>query len=293
MLDPTWQDSYVEAGSHQGLDSAMSGLWDSAMNVARPNGNDLSADNPLVIEPNHSLLSVISVDAVTRYQLSDAAILTILGSAPDANSFRPPYSGTDKTIKYNVSDLDYSSLSTLTPVASAPSLATAEGWFERPWLSFHSYLDSIHPTNNMPGRNDLFAERIGEGALVLNLNYTNAQKKTLMIRFVQVGIDLYGILANDGRRIWWANGAQSQGRKMPILFVGTTLNDSNMTTAIGSKSGDYLYSGDYGPENEPPDYLHFAEDDQIFYVDGNDVFIPPYVLRGAYVGYNPPQKLGA
>jgi hypothetical protein len=282
MLDPTWQDSYVEAGSHQGLDSAIGG-WDSTKNVARPDGNDLSAGNPLVIEPNHSLLSVISVDAVTRYQLSDAAILTILGSAPEPNSFRPPYSGTDKTIKYNVSDLDYSSLSTLTPVASAPNLATAEGWFERPWLSFHYYMDCVHPVNNMPGRNDLFAERIGEGALVLNLNYTNAQKKTLMIRFVQVGIDLYGILANDGRRIWTANGAQSQGRKMPILFAGTVLNDPNMK-AIGSKSGDYLYSKGYEPADEPTDYLHFAEDDQIFSVIAQDVFSPPYTLQGCYMG---------
>ncbi len=278
MLDPV--ASLGKPGPEygaQGLDSSLAD-WNSSLNVGRPDGNDLSEGNPLVIEPNHSLVSAISGAAVGA-RLTDAAVLTILASAPEPNSFRPAYAGTDKSIKFNVSDLDYSSLGSLTPVASAPSLATAEGWFERPWPDWQQCVETgLHASNNMPGYGADVAARIGQGALVLQLNYTNAQKETLMIRFVQLGIDLYGILINNGNRVWEANGGFANGRKLPILFAGLVLDDANMK-GIGSKSGDYLYEGEYGPGNIPPDYYHFGEDDDTFYVEANDVYSQPYELK--------------
>jgi hypothetical protein len=42
---------------------------------------------------------------------------------------------------------------------------------------------------------------------------------------------------------------------------------------IGQVSGDYLYSGEYGPGNHPPDYINFGEDGQTFYVKQSDVDI--------------------
>jgi hypothetical protein len=68
------------------------------------------------------------------------------------------------------------------------------------------------------------------------------------------------------------------GRKFPILFAGTVLDDSDMKD-IGTKSGDYLYDGAYGAGNPPPDYYCFGEDDQTFYVSSDDNYSQPYTLN--------------
>jgi hypothetical protein len=255
----------------QGYDSAMAGnIWDANLNVAY----NVSETAPLVLPSGSSLVSTISVAAVvsTPPQLSSAAILTVLSSAPADGSFRPPYSGSDKSIKYNKKDLDYSLLASLAPVAGTPSLSTVEGYFERPWIDHQPGWSARyqHPAQNMPDYGREIGSIIGIGAQMLHLNFTNAQKETLMIRFVQLGIDLYGVASCGERRIWWGAAGQGTGRKWPILFAGLVLNDAGMK-AIAAKSGDYLYSGGYGPGNVPPDYFFFGEDDQTHYVTQLDV----------------------
>lgn len=50
-----------------------------------------------------------------RPQLVDGAVLTIVSSTPAAGDFRPPYCGTDKTLNWNTSDINYDKLHSLTP----------------------------------------------------------------------------------------------------------------------------------------------------------------------------------
>jgi hypothetical protein len=81
-------------GRKQGYDSAMygryvqAGDYEPSLNVARPNGWDLSRDNPLVVNPNSSLVSTISTpEAGGRTELRVAAVLTVLdGPAPEGSS---------------------------------------------------------------------------------------------------------------------------------------------------------------------------------------------------------------
>ena len=92
------------AGSNQGYDNSItaygSPLYVSSLNAARPNGNDLSASNSLILQPGSSLVSVISYDVPQGIvYLRTAAILTILQSPAVEGSFRPPYSGNDKNVK--------------------------------------------------------------------------------------------------------------------------------------------------------------------------------------------------
>jgi hypothetical protein len=54
---------------------------------------------------------------------------------------------------------------------------------------------------------------------------------------------------------------------------------------IGQKSGDYLYTGSYGAGNPPPDYIHFGEDDQTFFVTEDDIYPVPYELNHYHLGY--------
>ena len=92
-----------------GYDSAISsnGCYDSSFNAAL----DVTSDNPLTLSPGSSLVSTISIASPAGYaHLSDAAVLAALDSAPPPGSFRPAYSGSDKTIRLNVSVIKYDML---------------------------------------------------------------------------------------------------------------------------------------------------------------------------------------
>ena len=267
MINPS-----PKLGKTQGYDSAMYGRYaspgdfDPSLNVARPNGTEISNNNPLILQPGSSLVSTIStLNTNDPTVLQTAAILTVLGNTPQGGSFRPPYSGTDKTIRFNKNQLDYSLLVSLRPVPGSPSLSTVERTFERPWLDHVPNWPNrcLHPVDNMPGFGRELATEIGVGALMLHLNFMNERKETLLIRYVQLGIDLYGIVEDGGRENWINNGAHSSGRKWPILFAGLVLNDPNMKN-IGRPD-----IPDYGPSH--PEYVHFGEDDQTFYVTEADV----------------------
>lgn len=269
-------------GLRQGYDSGMygsqqmAGDYDPSLNAARPFGYAISAENNLPLIPGTSLVSTISTpDVFGETQLQAAAILTVLDSIPPEGSFRPPYSGSDKTIKFNKSQLDYSLLKSLAPVATdyMPRLAqqpsdgqgdSVERMFERPWLNHIPTWECQyhHPADNMPDYYRDMAEQAGLAALMLHLDFTDQEKETLLIRFVQMGIDNYGVIQDGGIE----NFGESSGCKWPIIFAGLLLNDADMRN-IGQMSGDYLDIGPYGAGNVPPDYIHFMEDSQTFYVD--------------------------
>ena len=259
-------------GQTQGYDSAAYGRYarpgnyDPSLNVARPNDSDLSKSNPLVLQPNSSLVSTEStLQANDSSQLKTAAVLTVLDSPAKEGSFRPPYSGTDKTIRFNKEQLDYSLLASLKPVPGTPGLAEVERYFERPWID-HVPLwlaTALFPVDNMPPYGREISTQIGEGALMLNLNFSNTRKEKLLVRYVQLGIDLYGIVQDGGEKNWTGMGGHASGRKWPILFAGLVLNDPNMKN-IGRPD-----IPDYGPSH--PEYVHFGEDDQTFYVTQADV----------------------
>ncbi len=220
------------------------------MNVAL----GVSVLNPLAIKPGSVLVSSISIDAAGAWpQLDVAAILTVVSAAPPAGSFRPAFIG-DHKVKFNKSQLDYSKLRSLTPSANAPSLGEMENRFQRPWLDYINGWSSgrMFPKQNMPRYGRGIATLVGEGALMLNCNFTNAQKEKLLINFVQVGIDYHGTLSNHNSIIWVPEGGISQGRKFPILFAGILLGDPAMSN-IGS----------FGRPGWSP---FFQEDSQTFYV---------------------------
>lgn len=268
-------------GVVQGYDSAMYGQYvqpedyDANLNVARPNGRDLSTSNPLILQSHSSLVSTISFkEPGLRPQIKTSAILTILPAPAPAGSFRPPYSGGDKTIRFNIDQLDYSLLMNLKPVPGVPLLGSIEQYFKRPWIDHVPNWRSVylHPQENMPAYGREMATEVGIGALMLHLDFTDQQKEVLLTRFVQLGIDLYGILQDGGRENWKNAGGHASGRKYPILFAGLLLGDPDLVN-VGKKSGDYLYSEVYGPGNAPEDYIYFGEDDQTFYVSQADVDI--------------------
>ncbi len=285
MINPSPADKTKKYGHNvaQGYDSDMNqwhpnpklgrrypkgSAYKNALNVAL----NVSKSKPLIVLPGSSLVSSISLPGGGRPQLKTAAILTVLEKPAPAGAFRPPYCGLDKTIRFNKDDLKYDLLKKLKKVASTPAMSTIERNFERPWIDHvPDWLGRYsHPADNMPDYGREIASQIGEAGLMLNLEFTDKQKETLLVRFVQLGIDLNGIIQAGGKNSWRPAGGHTQGRKWPILFAGYMLDDQAMKN-IGKKSGDYAYrDGDRLPKL-PADYIQFNEDGQTFYVSRKDV----------------------
>ncbi len=233
---------------------------------------------PFVLKPGESLVSTISSPEIDPPSYSEnnpiwlraAGVLTCLAQAPPADSFRPPYCGRDKPM-YLKAALRKNLLPSLEPVGLRPSLAEIERKFERPWLDHKIGWScrSMHPYENMVDYGGRISTDIGEGALMLLLDENIVgSKEKLLIRYVQLGIDLYGIASNGGS--WPSDGGHASGRKFPILFAGLMLNEPRM-----------LHS-------EPS--VRFGEDDQTFYVTRDDLEIIHHDQSGnprADQGYSP------
>jgi hypothetical protein len=257
-------------GRDNGWDSRIKyGQYSSALNVA----NNL----PRTVQPGSSVVSCISLVAHAtgdNPQMETLAVLTVLGSSAPAGSFRPPYQGSDKSLKWNASQLNFGVLRQLAPVAGTPSLAVVEGYFERPWMEkettwvgryFHPQLN--HPFQNRTGVGTYgreMAHTAADGLLSLQLNYTEAQKRKLAIRMVQAGLDIYGA-ARLGAS-WLGDGGHNQGRKMVLLLAGMMLGDA-----------DILRYGDGSK------LKIFQEDSQTFYVTAADVARSHVGINGAAV----------
>jgi hypothetical protein len=233
-------------------------LLNAALNV--------SAASPLVVKANNSLVSTISKAAPnTRPQLKTAAILTVLDQAPPAGSFRPPYSGENKRIRFNESQLDYSMLARLPRLPSTPGMASVRQQFRRPWID-HVPLwigRYLHPVDNMPDYGREIGNAVSTASLMLNSDFTDAEKRDLLVSFVQLGIDFYGIAQDGGKDNWPPSAGHMNGRKWPILFAGIVLGDPDMGSVGFDKS------------------IQFGEDGQTFYVEETS----PGVYNNGFGGY--------
>jgi hypothetical protein len=252
-----------QIGKMQGYDSATYGgrpAYDANLNVAR----GVSSTKPLTLAAGSSLVSTISnPTAGALPQIKTAAVLTVVASAPAAGSFRPPYVGTDKTIRWNKSKLNYSLLRSLPKVANTPDLAHVEAKFARPWLEQFTSWEAryLHPSDNQPDYGRDMANNLAEGLLSLHLNYTNAQKERLLVRLVQYGLDVYGAIQAGAR--FGEDGGHNHGRKMPMLLAGMMLGDSNIIARANARN-----------------HFIFQEDRQTWYVTTADVGRTLYTADG-------------
>ncbi len=237
--------------------------------------------SPLSLTAGSSLISTISwVDSNppasgSFSQLRTAAVLTVLDTEPAADAFRPPYTGTDKTIRHREADLDYTTLASLTPASGMPNLSTIAAGFQRVWLDHCAGWTSrfLHPIENMPDYGRDFTSLYGTGALMLHLDLPDSQKRDLLVRLVQIGIDFFANV--EAGATWSGVGGQCSGRKFPILLAGAVLHHAPML-AIGTTHP----SGYYG-EGHASNASVFGEDCQTFYVQQTS----PGVYNWGYGGY--------
>lgn len=255
--------------SQHGYDGA-SGGYNADLNV----GKNISAQTPLVLTGNASLVSTISnlLPFVNHLSYVKAAsVLTCLSAAPPSGSFRPGISAITKTL-HNESSINHSLLKNLSCPIAKPNIAAYAGYFRMVWLTHNQDYQGReqHPSDGIP-ENYYYTPYMSTAGLMLHLDYTEEEKHDLLINFIQLGIDIYSFI-EGGAHGWVPNGGHASGRKWPILFAGIILDYAPMKN-IGQKSGDYLYSNGHGQGNWPSDYISFGEDGQTFYVAQSDVNI--------------------
>ena len=285
------------ADSKQGYDNRIDS-YDEKLNAGLRGGHAVSPDHPLSLQPNSSLVSMVSwlyrseEDAepgtprfnggtkAPRPVTRSASVLTVLSQAPPEGSFRPPYCGKDKTVKFNVKNLDLTKLQNLNPVDGAPSPDQLVKDLGRPWIDhvFQFLGAMVHPSENMPQYGREIAATVCDAALVLNLDFSKLHSETtkekLLVPFVQLGIDLTGIADEGGG--WPANGGHHIGRKLPILIAGMVLNDDHMknvgkwetrfqedeqTFIVSQAEVDITHSGKWNPDKRAADKEPYTRED--------------------------------
>ena len=272
---PGEDGSMVNPGtdSHQGYSPQVDlKTYQVDLNASLVGGKPISAGNPLILKTDSSLISMVNWLYKSEKETEpgtpgfscgfacpttrSGAVLTVVSQAPPVGSFRPPYCGNDKTVKFNVKQLDLSKLKNLEPVKDTPDPVELAKQMERPWIDhWNSWAGCFfHPSENMPHYGREIAKTTSLIALILQLDFSklpgNPTKDKLAMELVQFGIDCTGFADIGGG--WPHDGGHMFGRKLPIMFAGTLLNDKHMKDA-----GHWT--------------TRFQEDEQTFYVTQKEV----------------------
>ncbi|WP_075341495.1 hypothetical protein [Tenacibaculum agarivorans] len=198
----------------------------------------------LIVKSGSSIVKSISTESNRgRPIIQHAVVVTVLDKAPPKGAFRPPYTGSDKSIIATVNDLNYDVLGKHPKLGNEPDILDVQENYERVWLEHCTewVQRDIHPKSNMPTYGRDIAKKSGEGLITLQLDYSDKEKELLLIRMVQYGLDIYGVAKNGGE--WYNNGGHNLGRKMPLLLAAKVLNNTDML-AYADKEKHFIFQDD-------------------------------------------------
>jgi hypothetical protein len=218
---------------------------------------------PMTMKPGDSLVSTISMpkNLVLHAQLRNkiergvgdsspirtAAILTCVGEPQPTDAFRPAFCDRQQKI-YLAQNLKRELLPRAVVTPSIPKLQRYIRFTQRPWVGT-CFFGFEEPVENMPQYGLEYGRVVGISALLLCTNLKPQQKEPLLVNFVQVGIDLGGIV-RAGHSGWTGWGGHGSGRKLPIVFAGLLLGDDELANISKSFPG-----------------VSFGEDEQTAYGD--------------------------
>ncbi|HZL38377.1 MAG TPA: hypothetical protein VFC78_23895 [Tepidisphaeraceae bacterium] len=196
---------------------------------------------PVTLKPGDSLVSTISMpkglvlDAQLRNKIErgvedsspirTAAVLTCLAKPPPADAFRPSFCDPRHRI-YLARDLKRDRLPKAAATRSLPNIALYERFTQRPWVGT-CFFGFEEPVENMPQYGLEYGRVAGICALILCTDLKAEQKERLLINYVQIGIDLGGMI-RQGHPGWSGWGGHGSGRKLPIVFAGLLLGDGQL-----------------------------------------------------------------
>jgi hypothetical protein len=196
---------------------------------------------PVAMKPGDSLVSTISMpkDLVLHAQLRNkiergvddsspirtAAVLTCVGVPQPADAFRPAFCDRQQKV-YLARDLKRELLPAAAATKSVPKVEQYLRFTQRPWVGT-CFFGFEEPVENMPQYGLEYGRVVGISALLLCANLKPEQKEQLLVNYVQVGIDLGGMV-RAGHPGWTAWGGHGSGRKLPIVFAGLLLGDEQL-----------------------------------------------------------------
>ncbi len=260
-------------GGSQGYSSA--GLnYNASLNVGSSFPISLSPGDRLVTTTKYPYYGVFNptTNEKNYTAVQEAAILTVVASAPAAGSFRPGLCDLDNVV-YNVSSINWGLLKSVAPAVGSPTLSEMTNLASRPWIDHQigQAGRSIHPNYNMRDYGGELATDIGHMALIVNSNtYTQSQKTPIVIGLIQMGLDFYSNVKRN-HNFYSPVPVQILGRKFPIMFAGNLLNIAEIK-AIWPKTGVYLFTGNGAAWGTyPTDAYKFSEDATFYYVRSQDV----------------------
>jgi len=196
---------------------------------------------PMAMKPGDSLVSTISMPKglVLPAQLRNkiergvedgspirtAAVLTCMGAPQPPDAFRPAFCDRQHKV-YLARNLKRELLPTATATRSTPDIALYARFTQRPWVGT-GFFGFEEPVENMPQYGLEYGRVAGISALLLCTDLKPELKEPLLVNYVQVGIDLAGMV-RAGHPGWTAWGGHGSGRKLPIVFAGLLLGDQRL-----------------------------------------------------------------
>ena len=197
---------------------------------------------PVAMKPGDSLVATISMpkNLVLHAQLRNkiqrgegdrspirtAAVLTCVGDPQPADAFRPAFCDRQAMI-YRSRSLKRELLPNVAATQSVPkSLDLFIRFSQRPWVGT-CFFGFEGPVENMPQYGLEYGRSAGICAMLLCTDYKPEQKEPLLVNYVQIGIDLGGMI-RSGHPGWTGWGGHGSGRKLPIVFAGLLLGDEQL-----------------------------------------------------------------
>jgi len=197
---------------------------------------------PAALKPGDSLVSTISMakGLVLDNQLKNgtiergvedsspirtAAVLTCVSGPQPADAFRPAFCDRQQRV-YLARELKRERLPAAAATPGIPKIRQYVRFTQRPWVGT-CFFGFEGPVENMPQYGREYGRVAGMSALLLCADLRPEQKEPLLINFVQVGIDLGGMV-RAGHPGWTGFGGHGSGRKLPIVFAGLLLGDDEL-----------------------------------------------------------------
>ncbi len=196
---------------------------------------------PVKLRPGDSLVSTISLPKglIVRAQLRNdiergaedsspiqaAAVLTCVSQPLPPDAFRPAFCDRTQRI-YLARDLRRELLPKAAATKSTPPVELYVRFTQRPWVGT-CFFGFEEPVENMPQYGLEYGRVAGISALLLCTDLAPWLKEPLLVNYVQIGIDLGGML-RAGHPGWTAWGGHGSGRKLPIVFAGLLLGDDSL-----------------------------------------------------------------
>ncbi len=202
---------------------------------------------PVKMKPGDSLVATISMpkDLVLNAQLRNkiergvddsspirtTAVLTCVSQPQPPDAFRPAFCDRSQRI-YLARNLKRDRLPTAAATKSIPRIDQYIRFTQRPWVGT-GFFGFEEPVENMPQYGLEYGRVSGITALLLCTDLTPEQKEPLLVNYIQVGIDLGGMI-RAGHPGWTGWGGHGSGRKLPIVFAGILLGDDELAGIHGS-----------------------------------------------------------